>query len=647
MNEMMKACGCNDEEGCGQVFRSGDSMDERGLRRQDWLMAVRFAVAAGLAFAGWMLGEGWEGVACYVAAYVVAGGHVLAVAGRNVLRGRMFDENFLMTVASLGAFYLGEYAEGVAIMLFYLVGEHLQERSVVKSKQSISSLMQLRPDTARVRDANGDTCEVPAAEAMPGDYLVVYPGERVPVDGVVLEGESSLDTSSLTGESLPREVSVGDEVLSGCVNLSGVLAVRVQKRWEDSTAARVLEVVQASAERKTKLENLITRISAWYTPCVVATACLLAVLFPLLGDVSWAEGLRRGVILLVISCPCALVLSIPLTFCAAIGRASRLGILFKGSAFVDALNRVRMVAFDKTGTLTEGVFEVAEVRAWPPFSRKDLLFVAASLEAVSPHPIARSIVRSWNGPRKLEQVEDGRVVAGKGVCGVLKGRFVMVGKASWLQEEGVVLHADDKADGSAVVELAVDGAYAGRIKLADRVRDVAQPVVSALRVAGYEMAVLTGDNVEAGQYVARQLRIPVYYTNLLPEEKVSCLELLQRKLGGKGYVAFVGDGMNDAPVLTRADIGIAMGGLGSDVAMEAADVVLMANDLSKLPTAFRLAQHARRLVRQNIWLIAAVKGGVLAMGVLGVATTWEAVFADVGVSILASLNALRGFSRLD
>lgn len=615
------------------------------LRRQDWLMAVRFAVAAGLAFAGWMFGEGWEEVACYAAAYVVAGGHVMAAAARNVLRGRVFDENFLMTVASLGAFYLGEYAEGVAIMLFYLVGEHLQERSVAKSKQAISSLMQLRPDTARVRDAEGHTREVPAAEAVPGDCLLVHPGERVPVDGVVLEGVSSLDTSSLTGESLPREVSVGDEVLSGCVNLSGVLAVRVHKRWEDSTAARVLEIVQASAERKTKLENLITRISTWYTPCVVAAACLLAVLFPLLGDVSWAEGLRRGVILLVISCPCALMLSIPLTFCAAIGRASRLGILFKGSAFVDALNRVRMVAFDKTGTLTEGDFEVSEVRAWPPFSRKDILFVAASLEAVSPHPIARSIVRAWSGSRELERVEDGKVVAGKGVCGMLKGRFVMVGKASWLQEAGVVLQADDKEDGSVVVELAVDGVYAGRIKLADRMRGAAPAVVDFLRGAGCELAVLTGDTVVAGQYVARRLRIPTFHTNLLPDAKVSCLELFQRRLGGKGYVAFVGDGMNDAPVLTRADIGIAMGGLGSDVAMEAADVVLMANDLSKLPIAFGLAQHARRLVRQNVWLIAGVKGVVLAMGVLGVATTWEAVFADVGVSILASLNALRGFAR--
>lgn len=645
MNDTMKVCGCNDEEGCGQVFRAGEGMAGRGLRRQDWLMAVRFAISAGLAFAGWMLGEGWEEFACYAAAYVVAGGHVLAVAGRNVLRGRLFDENFLMTVASLGAFYLGEYAEGVAIMLFYLVGEHLQERSVVKSKQSIAALMRLKPDMARVRDADGRTREVAAAGVEPGDCVVLHPGERVPVDGVVLEGESFLDTSSLTGESVPREVSAGDEVLSGCVNLSGVLAVQVQKRWEDSTAARVLDIVQASAERKTKLENLITRISAWYTPCVVAAACLLAVLFPLLGDVSWTEGVRRGVILLVISCPCALVLSIPLTFCAAIGRASRLGILFKGSAFVDALNRVRMVAFDKTGTLTEGVFEVVEVRAWPPFSRKDLLFVAASLEVISPHPIARSIVRAWDGPQELASVENGKVEAGKGVCGMLKGRFVMVGKASWLQEAGVVLRADNKEDGSAVVELAVDGVYAGRIKLADRMRGAAQPVVSFLRAAGYELAVLTGDNVEAGQYVAHRLRIPVYHTNLLPEAKVSCLELFQRKLGGAGYVAFVGDGMNDAPVLTRADIGIAMGGLGSDVAMEAADVVLMSNDLSKLSTAFGLACHARRLVRQNIWLIAAVKGAVLVLGVLGVATTWEAVFADVGVSILASLNALRGFGR--
>lgn len=631
----MSTCHCHDGD-CRVAPAESDAgrSDRRAIRR--------FLFAAAGMVAGLAIGEGWLALACYAAAYLLAGWSVFAAVVRHFRHGRFFDENALMALSSLGALAIGEYAEGVAIVLFYLVGEHLQERSVVKARASLTRLMRLRPETARVR--RGDVwMEAPAAQVAVGDEALVYPGERIPVDGTVVEGRSALDTAALTGESLPRDIEPGGEALSGCVNLSGVLKLRVLRPWEDSAASRILALMQESAERKTKLENLLTRVAAVYTPAVVAAALLTAILFPWLGGVDWAEGVRRGIVLLVISCPCALVLSIPLTFWAAIGRASRRGVLFKGSAYVDALNRVGLVAFDKTGTLTEGRFEVVHVELFGALEKSDALRMAASLETLSPHPIGRALVAAGEACGPLAEVRDGRVVTGEGVEGFIDGRTMRVGKIAWLRREGVeVPPCLAEVDGATSVGLAVETRLEALVSIADTLRLDAASTIEELRALGCRTVLLTGDRAGVAATVGRALGVTEVHADLLPGGKVALFERLQSELPPGKLAAFVGDGMNDAPVLTRADVGIAMGGLGSDAAMEAADVVLAAGQLGALPRAFYMARHARRLILENLVLIAGVKGVILVFGILGDATAWEAVFADVGVAVLASLNAMRG-----
>lgn len=631
----MSTCHCH-----GGHCRTEESPAD--MRRNDRSALLRFLLAAAGMIAGLAVGSGWAALCCYAVAYAVAGWGVFAAAWRNLRQGAFFDENGLMALSSLGAMAIGEYAEGVAIVLFYLVGEHLQERSVVKARASLTRLVRLRPDTARTR-RGGDWVELPAGQVEVGDLVLVYPGERIPVDGEIVEGHSALDASALTGESLPLDRGPGGEALSGCVNLSSPLTLRVIRPWADSAASRILALMQDSATRKTRLENLLTRVAAIYTPCVVAAAALTAVLFPLLGGVGWAEGVRRGVVLLVISCPCALVLSIPLTFWAAIGQASRRGVLFKGSAYVDALNRVGLVAFDKTGTLTEGRFELAAVAICNNWLREDALHWAASLETLSPHPIGRALVAAAEPCGPALAVSGGRVVSGQGVEGVIENQSARIGKLEWLQQQGAIL-PEEIADmpGMTMVGLAVEGRLQAVFGVADRIRPDAVETLAELRALGCRIVLLTGDRSSAAEEAGRSLGIADVRAGLLPGDKVACFEQLQRELPAGKLAAFVGDGMNDAPVLTRADVGIAMGGLGSDAAMEAADIVLASGHLAALPRAFRIARRARLLIVENLALIAGVKGVILVFGILGEATAWEAVFADVGVAILAALNAMRG-----
>lgn len=631
----MSTCHCH-----GGHCRTEVSEDE--TRRRDRNAVLRFLLAAAGMAAGLYLESGWVALGCYAVAWLVAGWSVFAAAWHSVRHGAWFDENGLMALSSLGAIAIGEYAEGVAIVLFYLVGEHLQERSVVRARASLTRLMRLRPDTARaLRD--GIWVELPAAEVAVGDLVRVYPGERIPVDGEVTEGRSALDTSALTGESLPHDIEPGCQALSGCVNLSGPLTLRVARPWADSAASRIRALMQDSAARKTKQENLLTRVAAVYTPCVVVAAVLTAVLFPLLGGVGWAEGVRRGVVLLVISCPCALVLSIPLTFWAVIGRASRRGVLFKGSAYVDALNRVGLVAFDKTGTLTEGRFELAAVELASNWRREEALRWAASLEILSPHPIARALVAASEACGSPLPVEEGRVHAGQGVEGVVEGRRALIGKPDWLRQQGIDLPGKlPDLPEATIVGLAVEEKLVAVFGVADRIRPDARETLAELEALGCRTVLLTGDRSAVANAVGRSLGFSEVRADLLPGDKVACFERLQQGLPAGKLAAFVGDGMNDAPVLTRADIGIAMGGLGSDAAMAAADVVLASGQLGALPLAFRLARRARTLIIENLALIALVKGVILVFGILGDATAWEAVFADVGVAVLASLNAMRG-----
>ena len=604
---------------------------------------IRIAVALVLFLAAWLSPlTGWWQLGAFLVPYFIVGWDVLWRALRNIAHGQIFDENFLMAVATIGALAIGEYPEGVAVMLFYQVGEWFQSYAVGRSRRSIASLMDIRPDIANV-ERDGQLQEVDPDEVAIGEVIVVKPGEKVPLDGVVLEGRSSLDTAALTGESLPREVVPGDDVVSGCVNQSGLLRVQVTKRFGESTVSKILDLVENASSKKAPAENFITKFARYYTPCVVIGAVLLAVLPPLLtgwNDWSvWSEWIHRALIFLVISCPCALVISVPLSFFGGIGGASRCGILVKGSNYLEALAATDVVVFDKTGTLTQGVFNVTAIHP-DHVSEGQLLELAALAESYSEHPISRSLREAYGKEVDTSRITSNEELAGRGVRAVIDGKTVCVGNNKLMDDIGIAWHPCHRV--GTTVHVSVDGAYAGHIVISDEVKPDAKEAIAALKELGVRKTVmLTGDAKAVGESVAADLGLDAVYTQLLPGDKVDRMEDLLKERVGKGKLAFVGDGINDAPVLSRADVGIAMGGMGSDAAIEAADIVLMDDKPSKIASAIRIARRTHRIVNQNIVFALAVKALVLLLGALGVANMWEAVFADVGVSVIAILNAMR------
>ena len=580
--------------------------------------------------------------------YLIAGYDVLLKAARNIGNGQVFDENFLMTIATVGAFALVLFpdsqphmAEGAAVMLFYQVGELFQGYAVGKSRQSIADMMDIAPDFANViRD--GKLVQVDPYEIGVGDEIVVKPGERVPLDGTIVEGSTQLDTAALTGESVPRHVEEGAEVISGCVNMTGKITVKVSKPFEQSTVSRILELVESASEKKAQTENFITRFARYYTPIVTIGALVLAVLPPLLFGQSWSDWIERGLTFLVVSCPCALVISVPLSFFGGIGGASRLGILVKGGNYLEALSHTETVVFDKTGTLTNGSFNVVAVHpdAAAEVDPDLILSIAAHAEAYSDHPIAVSVKEAFTGEIDQSRIADVREEGGHGVRAVVDERVVLVGNDKLMREEGIAYH-DCELTGT-ILHVSIDGKYAGHIIIADVVKDDAAECIKRLHAAGVRKTVmLTGDRAEVAKAVAEKLGLDEYHGKLLPEDKVNQVERLLGETSEKGKLAFVGDGINDAPVLTRADIGIAMGAMGSDAAIEAADIVLMDDKPSKIASAIRIARKTMRIVWQNIVFALGVKFAVLVLAAVGLATMWLAVFADVGVAILAILNAMR------
>ena len=575
----------------------------------------------------------------FLTAYIISGWRVLLAAVKNILHGNFFGENFLMSVATLGAIAIGEFPEAVAVMIFYSVGELFEDLAVGKSRRSIRSLLALKANYTNLL-SDGQIKRVPPETVNPGQIILVNPGERIPLDGVVVKGESFLDTSALTGESVPRKVKVRDEVLSGMINTSGLLRIEVKKSFENSYVSKILELVENAASKKAPTEKFITKFSKYYTPFVVFGAAAIAFLPPLfIPGASLALWIQRALVLLVISCPCALVISIPLGYFGGIGRASKNGVLIKGSNFLDALKNVDTVVFDKTGTLTEGVFEVADVKTFNGYSKEEVVEFAAKAEVHSNHPVAKSI-RDY-GKEFLEnpdQVNDYKEIPGQGVIAMVSGKRVHVGNQKLLKLHNIEPADEEKVD--AVVYVAIDGKYAGSITISDRIKTDAKKAIEELRKQGVKkIAMLTGDSQIVAEKVASELGIDEYYAELLPEDKVAILERLKGK--SKGKVAFVGDGINDSPVLARADVGVAMGGLGSDAAIETADVVIMDDKPSKLSQAMKTASFTHNIIWQNILFALGVKGLFIALGTIGQATMWEAVFADVGVALLAVLNATR------
>ena len=587
----------------------------------------------------------------YLVPYLIIGGDVLARSLRNIANGQVFDENFLMALATVGAFGTGEYAEAVFVMLFYQVGELFQDYAVGKSRQSIAALMDIRPDTANLEGENGEIQEVDPEEVSVGSIVVIKPGQRVPLDGVVVEGTSALDTAALTGESVPRDVVPGDAVISGCVNQTGLLRVKVTRESGESTVSKILDLVENASEKKSTSENFITRFARYYTPCVVIAAralflipTLALALTPaasqpafLLGT-TWSNWLHRALIFLVISCPCALVISVPLSFFGGIGGASKCGILVKGGNYLEALAKTETVIFDKTGTLTRGTFTVTAVHPESGFTREQLLEDAALAERYSDHPISLSLQAACTSSLDAGRVSGVEEIAGHGVLAQVDGRRVAVGNRRLMERQGVSA-APCELPGT-IVYVAVDGAYAGHIVISDLPKEDAKAAIADLKANGVKKTVmLTGDTEAAAKAVAAELGVDEYHAELLPADKVEWMERLLASSGGK--TAFVGDGINDAPVLTRADIGIAMGALGSDAAIEAADIVLMDDKPSKIATAMRISRKTLRIAHQNIWFALIVKFAVMILGAFDLATMWEAVFADVGVAFIAILNATR------
>ncbi|MBS7007410.1 heavy metal translocating P-type ATPase [Anaerostipes sp.] len=610
-------------------------------------MLIRI-VTAFLLLAGLMISEhtgrldslnsSWILFVIYLVPYLVIGYDIIYKAARNISNGQIFDENFLMMIATFGAFGVKEYSEAVAVMLFYQVGELFQSYAVGKSRQSISAMMDICPEYANI-EADGKLIQVDPDDVEVGSFIVVKPGERIPLDGVVAEGESLIDTAALTGESVPRKAAKGDEIISGCVNGSGTLKVRVTKEFEDSTVAKILELVENASSKKANVENFITKFAKYYTPVVTVGAVLLAVLPPLMFGGGWGEWIQRACIFLVISCPCALVISVPMGFFGGIGAASKIGVLVKGSNYLEAVSEMTTIVFDKTGTLTKGEFKVTHIL--PQGCREEeLLELAALGEGYSNHPIAGSIKEAYAEALDMNRVSDAEEIAGHGIRVLIDGKEVLVGNSKLMKQQNIEYVSSTEA--GTVVYVAVQGKFAGAIVISDSVKDGAKEAISSMKRVGVKKCVmLTGDRKEAAESVAAELGIDEVYSELLPGDKVTQVERLLESQREKEKLAFAGDGINDAPVLTRADIGIAMGSMGSDAAIEAADVVLMDDDVRKIASVVHISRKTLRIVKQNIVFALVVKALVLALGALGMANMWEAVFADVGVSVIAILNSMR------
>lgn len=574
----------------------------------------------------------------YLVPYLVIGYDIVYKAARNISHGQVFDENFLMMIATFGAFGVGEYSEAVAVMLFYQVGELFQGYAVGKSRQSISDMMDICPEYANIEE-DGVLKQVDPDDVEVGSIIVVKPGERIPLDGIVVEGESLIDTAALTGESVPRSAKVGDEIISGCVNGSGTLKVKTTKEFDDSTVAKILELVENASSKKAKVENFITRFAKYYTPVVTIGAVILAILPPLILGGGWAEWIQRACIFLVISCPCALVISVPLGFFGGIGAASKIGVLVKGSNYLEAVAEMTTIVFDKTGTLTKGEFKVTDVIT-ENGSKEELIELAALGEGYSNHPIANSIREAYGKELDLNRVTNTEEIAGHGIKAVIDGKTVLLGNEKLMKSESI-FYTPCKSIGT-VVYVACNGVFEGAVVISDTIKDGAKEAIHDMKQVGVRHTVmLTGDRKEAAETVAQTLGIDEVHAELLPGGKVEQVEALLKAEKEKERLAFVGDGINDAPVLTRADIGIAMGSMGSDAAIEAADIVLMDDDVTKIASVVRIARKTLRIVKQNIVFALAIKALVLILGALGMANMWEAVFADVGVSVIAILNSMR------
>lgn len=608
-------------------------MKKRGIKII--ISAILFVLALVIPFSNEWINNG-----LFIISYLVVGCEILKKAVRNIFRGKVFDENFLMTVATIGAFAIGEFPEAVAVMLFYQVGELFQSYAVDKSRKSIASLMDIRPDYANI-EKDGKVEKVDPDEVKIGDIIIVKTGEKIPLDGVVVEGTSSLDTMALTGESVPRVVKTEDEVLSGCINKDGLLKIRVTKEFGESTVSKILDLVENASSKKSKSENFITKFAKYYTPTVVIIAVLLAFIPPIiLKDFStFSVWLYRALSFLVVSCPCALVISIPLSFFGGIGGASKMGILIKGSNYLEALANTETVVFDKTGTLTEGIFEVQNIYA-EGIEKDELLRIVAHAENYSNHPIAKSVKKAYNKEIDEKIIKNPQELSGKGIWAKIDEKDILVGNEKLMLEEKIDFKKCDEV--GTILYVAIDKKYVGYVLIADKIKQDSPKTIRELKAMNIkETVMLTGDKKEVGEYVAKKLNMDKVYTELLPDGKVEKVEELLKQKSENGKLVFVGDGINDAPVLTISDIGVAMGGLGSDAAIEAADIVIMTDETSKISKAINLSKKTMRIVRENIIFAIFVKIAVLVLTAFGASTMWEAVFADVGVSVIAIINALR------
>ena len=610
------------------------------MSKRLWRIIIGAAVLATAVLLS--LNNEWLQIALFIISYIIVGGDVVKRAVKNIFKGQVFDENFLMSIATIGAFFIGEYPEGVAVMLFYQVGELFQSYAVGKSRKSIASLMDIRPDYANVKKGD-ELVKVDPDEVQIGDIIVIKAGEKIPLDGKVIEGSSMIDTSALTGESVPREVEVGSDILSGCININGVITAEVTKEFGESTVSKILDLVENASSKKSNSEQFITKFARYYTPVVVIIAVFLAIIPPLVIDgATFSDWIYRALAFLVVSCPCALVISIPLSFFGGIGGASKKGVLVKGSNYLEALAETEIVVFDKTGTLTKGVFNVQEIHP-EGVSKEELLELTAHAESYSNHPISLSLKRAYSKEIDNGRISDVEEISGHGVIATVDGKKVMAGNIKLMKMMDIPYFKGELI--GTIVHVAVNNKYIGYIVIADEVKEDSAQAIKELKAANIKQTVmLTGDNKSIGSKVAKELGLDKVYAELLPADKVEKLEELFSQKSKKGKLAFVGDGINDAPVLARADIGIAMGGLGSDAAIEAADVVIMTDEPSKIATAMKISKKTLKIAHQNIVFAIGIKIIVLILSAFGIATMWTAIFADVGVTIIAVLNAFRALN---